>query len=48
MKKNFFSSLLMSTALVVSAQLSARSKGLVFEDALVGIQAAKRAGMSGE
>jgi pseudouridine-5'-monophosphatase len=32
----------------VSAQMIARSKGLVFEDAVIGIQAAKRAGMSGE
>jgi len=30
----------------VSAQVAARSKGLIFEDAAVGIQAAKRAGMS--
>ena len=31
-----------------SAQMTARSKGLVFEDAVVGILAAKRAGMSGD
>jgi pseudouridine 5'-phosphatase len=30
------------------AQITARSKGLVFEDAVVGLQAAKRAGMSGD
>ncbi|KAJ7680903.1 HAD-like domain-containing protein [Mycena polygramma] len=33
-------------ALVTPSQLTERSKGLVFEDALVGVQAGKRAGMS--
>jgi len=31
-----------------SAQLEERSKGLVFEDAVPGLQAGKRAGMNGE